>query len=145
MQPTVPRKIVLVVDDEMDMHIFLSRLLELGGYDSVLAGTADDGLEKAEQERPDVIILAVLFDQKGVLQMLDDLKMDERFRHIPVILLSTIDKKTLFQLRALPGATQGIFQPRPEGLLSKPPEADEFPGFLRSLTQPNLPGTRAGN
>jgi CheY-like chemotaxis protein len=129
-----------VVDDEMDMRIFLSRLVELGGYEPVLAGTADEGLEKAEQEQPDLIVLAAMFDQKGVLQMLDDLKTDERFKHIPVILLSTIDKKTLFQLRALPGATRGSFQPRPEGFLPKPPEADELLGLLRSLTQPNPPG-----
>lgn len=140
MQPNPPRKKVLVVDDEMDMRIFLSRLLELGGYEAVLAGTAEEGLEKVEQERPDLIVLAAMFDQKGILQMLDELKTDERFKHIPVVLLSTLDKKTLYQLRALPGATRGSVQTRPEGFLPKPPEADELLGLLRSLTQPHPPG-----
>ena len=127
------------------MRIFLSRLLELGGYEPVLAGMTEEGLEKAEQEWPGLIVLSAVFDRKGILQMLDDLKMDERFKHIPVVLLSTLDKKTLFQLRALPGATRGSFQPRPEGFLPKSPEADELPGLLRSLTEPNPPGTQTGN
>ena len=133
MQYTAPMKKVLVVDDESDERIFLSRLLELGGYEPVLASCAQEGLEKAEQERPDFIVLAVMFDQRGNLILLDDLKLNETLKHIPVVLLSSIDQKTLFQLRSLPGGSKGGYQVRPDGFLTKPPEADELLGILKAL------------
>jgi CheY-like chemotaxis protein len=134
-----PRKKVLVVDDEPDERILLCRLLELGGYESVLASSADEGLKMAVRERPDLIVLAVMFDHHGDLLLFDDLKLDASLKHIPVVLLSSIDKKTLFQLRALPGAPRGGFLLRPEGFLAKPPEADELLGLLNTLTQSGPP------
>ncbi|MCF8063058.1 MAG: response regulator [Deltaproteobacteria bacterium] len=144
MHPSAPRKKVLVVDDEPDERILLSRLLELGGHKSILASDATEGLEKAVRERPDLIVLAVMFDHHGNLQMFDDLKLDATLKHIPVVLLSSIDKKTLCQLRALPGASRGGFLLEPEGFLDKPPEADELLGLLRTLTQPRPPEPTAG-
>ncbi len=135
MPPAALGKKVLVVDDEPDEQILLSRLLELGGYESVLASNATEGLEKATRERPDLIVLAVMFDHHGNLLMFDELKLDATLKHIPVVLLSSIDKKTLYQLRALPGVSRSGFPPRPEGFLGKPPEADELLGLLKSLTQ----------
>lgn len=89
----------------MVMRIFLSRLLELGGYEPVPAGTSEKGLERVEQQRADLIVLAVLFDRKGILQLLDELEMDDRFKHIPVVLLSTMDKS--------PCISSGPFPERP--------------------------------
>jgi len=133
MSPGAPGKKVLVVDDEPDERIFLSRLLELGGYEPVLAADAAEGLEKAMRERPDFIVLAVMFDQHGSLMMFDDLKLNSRLKHIPVVLLSSIDQKTLYQLRAFPGFSRGGFLTKPEGFLDKPPEAEELLGVLKAL------------
>lgn len=134
MQDKTPRKKVLVVDDESDERIFLSRLLELGGYEPVLAADAREGLEKAEHVRPDSIVLAVMFDQKGNLILLDDLKLNKSLKHIPVILLSSIDQQTLFQLRSLPGGSKGGTPMQPDGFLNKPPEAEDLLGILKDLT-----------
>ena len=133
MHPASLRKRVLVVDDEPDERIFLTRLLEGGGYESILASDASEGLKKAVQERPDFIVLAVMFDHHGNLLMFDDLKLDETLKHIPVVLLSSIEQKTLHQLRSLPGVSRGGFLARPEGFLAKPPEADELLGVLKAL------------
>jgi CheY-like chemotaxis protein len=144
MRPSAPGKKVLVVDDEPDERIFLCRLLELGGYESMLASDATEGLDMAVRERPDLILLAVMFDHHGNLLLFDDLKLDTTLKQIPVVLLSSIDKKTLFQLRALPGAPRGGFLLRPEGFLGKPPEADELLGLLNTLTQSRPPDFPAG-
>ena len=144
MHPAAFRKKVLVVDDEPEERIFLSRLLELGGYEPLLASTATEGLTRAMWERPDLIVLAVMFDQRGNLQLFDDLKLDAKLKHIPVVLLSSIDKKTLYQLRALPGASRTGCLSRPEGFLAKPPEADELLGLLGTLTQTGPPVRPAG-
>jgi len=144
MHPAAFRKKVLVVDDEPEERIFLSRLLELGGYEPVLASTATEGLSKARWERPDFIVLAVMFDRKGNLQLFDDLKLDAGLKHIPVVLLSSIDKKMLYQLMALPGASRTGCLSRPEGFLVKPPEADDLLGLLRTLTQTEAPDRPVG-
>ncbi len=139
-----PGKKVLVVDDELDERIFLSRLLELGGYQVILAADANEGLETAMRECPDFIVLAVMFDQNGSLMLFDDLKLNSKLKHIPVVLLSSIDQKTLYQLRAFPGFSRGGFLTKPEGFLDKPPEAEELLGILKDLDKSTVPEQPAG-
>lgn len=136
MVASLQKKTVLVVDDEMDMRIFLSRLLESGGYQTITASNGVDGLKKVARERPDVIVLDVMINSEGGLDMFDDLKLDEQYKTIPVILLSTIDQKTLFQLRTIASPSKPLFAGRPDGFLIKPPEADDLINLLDSLIEP---------
>lgn len=131
-----------MIDDDAEDRIFLSRLLEAGGYVPLVAEGAREGLEKALREGPDFIVLSVMFDGKGDLVLFDDLKLRKELKHIPVILLSSIDQKTLFQLRSLPGVSRGGFQVRPEGFLARPPEADDLLKLLKSLKAPKPPVNR---
>lgn len=140
MNPPTQKTKVLVVDDELEMRVFLSRVLETAGYHPILAHNGLEGLKKAVREQPDLIILDVMVDRQGGLEMFDDLKVDDALNKIPVVLLSTIDEKTLFHLHPplMPGLANEC---RPEGFLIKPPEAEELLGLLRSLTGESRTGS----
>ena len=80
-------KKILAVDD----HVHIVRLIEvnLGKEYSVLtAADGEEGMEKARQERPDLIILDVVMPKKDGFVMLSELKADPRLRPIPVIMLT---------------------------------------------------------
>ncbi len=48
---------VLIIDDDAEIRYSIHRVLSKGGYEVSLAGSGEEGLEKAEIENPDVILL----------------------------------------------------------------------------------------
>ncbi|MFO8032176.1 MAG: hypothetical protein R6U22_06500, partial [Desulfohalobiaceae bacterium] len=119
---------------DSDMRIFLTHLLELGGFQTIPAADPQEGFQRLEEETPDLILLSVMFDSRGHLLMFEDLKQDERFQEIPVILMSNIEKRHLYQLRILPQVPRQDLLLRPEGFLSRPPEAEELLGVISRLS-----------
>jgi CheY-like chemotaxis protein len=128
------RKKILIVDDELDMRIFLCNLLGNCGYTLSEAGDKSEGLQKARRERPDLIILDVMMPNENGIQFYRELKGSEELKHVPVIMVSTIDKKTIsFYLKFQNTAKQkGV--PPPGAYLKKPFEAEELIQLVRNLT-----------
>ena len=120
------KKTVLIVEDELDMRIFISTLLETSGYQTVLTKNGSEGLLKARDIDPDLIILDVMMPGEGGVQMYRQLKTDPALKHIPVILLSAVAKKTFVHyLKMLNTGIDGSI-PEPSAYLEKPPEAEEL-------------------
>jgi CheY-like chemotaxis protein len=88
------KKKILIVDDEIDMRIFLSTLLETNGYRIVVTRDGQEGLLKAREIEPDLIILDIMMPGEGGVQMYRQLKTDKILKDIPVIMLSAVAKKT---------------------------------------------------
>jgi two-component system phosphate regulon response regulator PhoB len=124
------KKTVLVVDDELDMRTFISTLLETSGYRAVIAMNGEEGIRKARDSKPAVIILDVMMPREGGIQMYRELKTDEELRAIPVIMLSAIAKKTFFHSQKMLNTYRGQAVPEPEAYIEKPPETEEL---LRTL------------
>ncbi|HYA01797.1 MAG TPA: response regulator, partial [Syntrophobacteria bacterium] len=59
------KKTVLVVDDELDMRTFISTLLETSGYRALVATNGEEGIKKAREHKPAVIILDVMMPKEG--------------------------------------------------------------------------------
>jgi len=55
----LPRKKILIVDDQLDIRIFLCNLLGNCGYEPIDAGDKDEGMQMAASEKPALIILDV--------------------------------------------------------------------------------------
>jgi CheY-like chemotaxis protein len=87
---------VLVVDDEMDMRIYITTLLETSGYKPIIATNGEEGIEQARKHKPAAIILDVLMPKSGGVEMYRQVKTDENLKDIPVIMISAIAKKTFF-------------------------------------------------
>jgi CheY-like chemotaxis protein len=125
-------KKVLVVDDEMDMRIFLSTLLETSGYKAIIASNGEEGIQKARKHKPAAIILDVLMPKSGGIQMYREVKTDKDLKTIPVIMISAIAKKTFLHSMKMLNSYRGETVPEPEGYIEKPPESDEL---LRTLVK----------
>lgn len=79
---------VLVVEDDPVILQLLEVNFELEGYAVSSAKDGAEGLARARQERPDVIISDIMMPRRSGVELLADLKADPTTADIPVILLS---------------------------------------------------------
>lgn len=79
---------LLVVDDERDFVDIVSERLGAKGFDILRAFDGREGFEKARTEKPDLIILDVVMPEMNGYDVCKSLKLDESFKHIPIIMLT---------------------------------------------------------
>jgi two-component system alkaline phosphatase synthesis response regulator PhoP len=84
------KKRILVVDDEPDFAGIVQQNLENEGFEVEIAYDGDEGLEKVKANPPDAIVLDVMMPGKDGYQVCAELKADERYMDIPVILLTAV-------------------------------------------------------
>ena len=120
------KKTVLIVEDEMDMRIFISTLLETSGYTPVVTRDGKEGLAKARDVSPDLIILDVMMPGEGGVHMYRQLKTDRTLRSIPVIMLSAVARKTFSHYLNMVNARLDSPISGPDAYIEKPPEAEEL-------------------
>jgi two-component system phosphate regulon response regulator PhoB len=127
------KKRILVVGDELDMRTFVCTLLGTCGYQSLVASDGKEGIQKARELRPELIILDVMLPKEGGIQMYRELKTDDTLKEIPVIMLSGISKKTFFHSQNILNSYMGQNLPEPEAYIEKPPESEELIQVAESL------------
>jgi DNA-binding response OmpR family regulator len=81
----VKRFRILVVDDEPRIVNFLSSKLKASGYEVLTAGNGLEGLEQAQVQEPDLIVLDLLMPKMDGLEALKELRS---FSAVPVIILT---------------------------------------------------------
>lgn len=79
---------ILVVDDEIHIAKIISYTLEHENYNVVVAHDGKEGLRLAREESPDLIVLDLMLPNIDGYKVCRLLKFDEKYRHIPIILLS---------------------------------------------------------
>ena len=120
------KKTVLIVEDELDMRIFISTLLETSGYQPIITRDGNEGMLKAKDVCPDLIILDVMMPGEGGVQMYRQLKTDQTLCEIPVIMLSAVAQKTFAHYLNMVNARLKDPIPDPDAYIEKPPEAEEL-------------------
>lgn len=82
-------KTVLVVDDDRLIRQSLVQALKDAGLQTVEAGGGQEGLDKALEARPDLILADVRMPGMDGLQMIEELRTDDWGKQVPVVILST--------------------------------------------------------
>jgi len=83
-------KKILVVDDDPDLVDATSMILKSKKYDVSVAYDGVEGLEKARNEKPDLIVLDVMMPKKDGYTLCKELKADPDLSGIPVLLLTAV-------------------------------------------------------
>ena len=113
-------KKILIVDDEPEMLEMIRFRLEKSGYTVFTATTGEECIKKAQDERPDVILLDILLPDLSGYEVSKRIKANEHTKNIPIIMVTAFigddaKKKGLEQ-----GAQYFISKPfNPEELLSE--------------------------
>ena len=82
-------KILLVDDDRLMVKMYQGKF-EDDGYDVAVATNGEQGIEKTNEFKPDLILLDIMMPKVNGLEMLKRLKEKETTKKIPVILLTNV-------------------------------------------------------
>ena len=126
-------KNILVVEDDLHMRIFITTVLETSGYNATASKDGQEGIRKVKEDRPDLIILDVMMPEEGGVSMYRQLKTDNQFKDIPVVMLSGVESKTF--LHSLKMMSIGLRDPlpAPEAYVEKPPKAEKLLNIVQKL------------
>ena len=102
---------ILIVDDEPDLLSVLRFGLEAEGFEVIEASDGERGLELARTQSPDLLVLDLMLPRMDGYKVCRALKFDERFRALPIIILSARSGDADRRLALDMGADQFITKP----------------------------------
>ncbi len=127
------KKKILFVDDELDMRIFLSTVLKTEGYEAIAARNALEGIKKARDVCPDLIIMDVMMPQAGGVTLFQELKKDAQLSHVPVIMLSGVSEKAFSHHLKMLNVRLDDSLPPPDAYMEKPLEPARLVATIERL------------
>jgi two-component system cell cycle response regulator DivK len=116
--------LILIVEDN-DKNLKLARdVLQFAGLRTIEATTAEDGIAKAQAERPDLVLMDIQLPGMDGISALKKLREDERTRSIPVVALTASVMRTDRERFDAAGF---------DGFLQKPIDVKTFASEVRAL------------
>jgi twitching motility two-component system response regulator PilH len=112
---------ILVVDDSPTQLTNLVKIVEGQGHSVVTATNGMEGVDKAREEQPDLILMDVVMPELNGFQATRKITRDPNTEAIPVILVTTKDQET----DKVWGERQGAF-----GYVVKPPVEAELVAMI---------------
>lgn len=119
---------ILIVDDEPDIVETLKFRLEKSDYEVITAHDGMEGLKKAQNDRPSLILLDLMLPKIDGYKLCRLLKFDERYKHIPIIMLTARTQETDKMLGMETGA---------DGYVTKPFDAEKLIASIQELLKNN--------
>jgi len=84
---------ILLVDDDADFVESTKMVLESKPYEVIVAVNGDEGLRKAKEEKPDLILLDVIMPVEDGFTAAEQIKKDPELAKIPVLMLTSFSTK----------------------------------------------------
>lgn len=81
---------ILLVDDELDVLKVLAKELAVAGYDVVTATTGKQGIKKAQDTLPDLILMDIVLPDIGGADAVKSIKSYPELKNKPVIFLTAM-------------------------------------------------------
>jgi two-component system, cell cycle response regulator DivK len=119
--------ILIVEDNEKNMKL-VRDVLQVKGYATVEAGTAEDGIRLAAERKPDLVLMDIQLPGMNGIDALGVLRGDPATAHIPVV---AVTASVMQQDRKL--ITEAGF----DGYIGKPINLKEFLETVRSMLERN--------
>ena len=117
------RKTVLICDDEPMLRELVRASLD-AGYRFAEASDGVVALELAQELKPDAVILDLMLPRRSGLDVLADMRADERLRDIPVFVVS-----------AWPERREAVLEAGADAFITKPFDPDELKRSIERILQ----------
>ena len=87
-------KVILMIDDDPEFVDATSNLLDAKGYEVISAPNGREGLEKAQENKPNLILLDVMMTTKSEgFDVAREMHKDESLKNTPVIMITGVRKE----------------------------------------------------
>lgn len=117
---------VLVVDDSPSEMAKFRDILSRHNYEIIEAHTGEDGIQKAIDLQPDVILMDIVMPEMNGFQATRQITRNVATKHIPVVIISTKNQET----DRVWGKRQGA-----KDYLTKPVNEDELIQVIHAVTE----------
>ena len=112
-------KTILIIEDDLDIQLFVGRVLELEGYRVLKAETADGGLSLLREEPVSLVLLDLRLPGDSGWVVLGQVKSQPDIAHIPVVVV-TASAGTTKRTQAIGmGAVDYLVKPLSAAVLKK--------------------------
>lgn len=118
-------KTALIIEDNPDNMVLITRFLEKFGYRTLQAGTGMEGFEMALQKRPDFILLDIQLPDIEGTEVLKRIRASEIGTNIPVIAMTSY---------AMAGDRERLLAAGCDGYIEKPIDPERIISQIRHLT-----------
>lgn len=118
-------KVLVIEDNPVNMKLLIE-ILSTEGYETLQARNADDGIELANREKPDLILMDIQLPGMNGLDAMRILKGNKGTAHIRIIALTAF---------AMKGDRERFLQEGFDGYISKPFRYTDLMHLIRSLSR----------
>jgi two-component system alkaline phosphatase synthesis response regulator PhoP len=125
------KKRILVVDDEPDFAAIVQGNLEKEGFEVEIAYNGVEGLEKVHSNPPDAVVLDVMMPEMDGYQVCRELKADEKYADIPVVLLTAVAS----HVTSTRYSHQDGMSTEADDYIAKPASAEEITESIKRLLE----------
>jgi DNA-binding response OmpR family regulator len=84
---------ILIIEDELFLRELLASYLENAHHKVISAERGEEGIRKARESDPDIILLDLILPGIDGFEVLRQIKRDPGLSHIPVLILSNLGQK----------------------------------------------------
>lgn len=106
------KKKVLLIDDSSVNNLLMQNILEDQGYHVTTAFSGKEGLDKVNEEKPDLVILDIMMPKMDGFEVLRKILSNPETENIPVIMLTakkdSEDEKLALEIGALNYLTKPV-------------------------------------
>lgn len=130
------KKIVLLIEDNIDINETTSELLELADYKVISTNNGKEGIKLALQFSPDIIICDIRMPEKNGYEVLNQLKSNAKTSKIPFIFFTASTESIDMKIGISLGASAYLCKPfTEEDLLKTIKKSMELP---LSIIRPSI-------
>jgi len=112
-------KTVLIIEDDLDIQNFISRVLELEGYRVLRASDGHAGMDLIGNHIVSLVLLDLRLPGPDGWSILQEIKGNPGLSHIPVVVLTAIAESVEQRRTLRMGATKYLIKPLSAHALSK--------------------------
>jgi len=121
-------KVLVIEDNPMNMQLAVD-LLEVAGYITFQAETAEKGIELAKTESPDLILMDISLPGMDGLTATGILKQNPDIKDVPIVALTA---------HAMRGDETKAMEAGCTGYITKPIDTKAFPKTVAGYINPNI-------
>jgi DNA-binding response OmpR family regulator len=107
----IPPACILIVDDERNERELLEVMLTSEGYRFLTAASGEEAISLVTAHQPDLILLDVLMPGLSGYDVAVRIKGDPALKHIPIVMVSSLDNRPFSLLGLTAGAEDYLTKP----------------------------------
>jgi two-component system, OmpR family, response regulator VicR len=85
---------ILIVEDDVFLSDLYKTKFNLEGFKVSTAFDGEKGIEMVSKVKPDVVLLDLILPKKSGFEVLEAIKTNDKFKDLPVILLTNLSQKS---------------------------------------------------